>query len=802
MHLTLKATAVSGLLAIAMLGAHAQQKDSTRKTMPLAIPANGLKAYKDIVNARAATYNGFMKIHKADSRYYLEVPDSVMGREMMIINRIATAPADFRSAENSYGYAGDLVGQSMFHFEKGEGNKVFIQSKTYKERAADTSANGLARSLDRNNAQPLVQQFPVKAASDSLHCALIDITDYLSQDNGLFSFDATIKQQAGLGPVVADRSFIESVTAAAGQLDFSLIRTYNKPTSKGSSAMAPVTFRISSLMVLLPVVPMTGRLADNRTGYQETTFIDFDKNPLGVINQGYIYRWRLTPVDNSSRLSAPVQPVTWYVDSLFPAKWLPAVKAGVEAWNTAFEKAGYKQAVRVVKDPGAAKQLPYAMISFRPGNGSLQEQLITDPRSGEIIQAQLNFYLSALQELYKRYFIQAGALDKNANRPALDDVTMERLIQAWVTQQAGRLFGLKPNAGASWAHSLNDIRNNTWLKQHAFNASAMDEALINYAVQPEDKVAPENLLAKVGAADGLLISWGYSSPAPAVATVAGKVVIPDETPKTDNRNITDPRNQWGDVSNDAVKATALGIRNLKLVAPHLLEWTQEPLSTYEKSGVMYNTLIDQYKKYIRLVVNQIGGRYIDAKNSDQAGPRFSFVPLATQQAALQLVRKELLETPMWLENRQLYARTATSFDTVTKVQQEILNDLLDFTTLGKLLATRDNAAATWEPGAYLQQLSNAVFSELDTHAAISISRRELQKVYVTKLLAMLSTAERLDNDIPALLKQHAKALTAKIKLSATAYTGINKAHLADIYERLYTGLYLPVSSDKTTRPTR
>jgi hypothetical protein len=217
---------------------------------------------------------------------------------------------------------------------------------------------------------------------------------------------------------------------------------------------------------------------------------------------------------------------------------------------------------------------------------------------------------------------------------------------------------------------------------------------------------------------------------------------------------------------------------------------------------MYNTLVDQHKKYIRLLVNQIGGVYIDARNSDQPGPRFSFVPLATQQAALQLIRKELLETPMWLENRPLYAKTATSFDTVARVQQEILGDLLDLNTLGKLLVARDNAGPGWEPAAYLQQLSNAVFSELDASAAISISRRELQKAYISKLLEMLPTAERLDNDIPSILKQHAKTLAVKLKQSAAAYTGINKAHLADIYERLYIGLNFPASTDKPTRLTR
>lgn len=784
MQLSLKATAFGGLLAIAIFthgAAAAQQKDSTRK--PILLKTNGLKPYREIITANAASWHSFVSVHKADNRYLLEIPDALMGRELMTVNRITRGPADFRSKDLFYGYAGDMAGYYMFHFEKGEGNRVFIRVKTYKERAGDSSANGLAKSLLRNNAEPLVQSFAVKTTNDSLHTTVIDITDYLAQDNPLFSFDPAVKTAAGLGPVAADRSFIDSVEASAQQVTFSFVRTYNKPVSKGSATMAPVTFELSSMLICLPEVPMPARTSDRRTGFQEITYIDFDKNPLGVANKGNILRWRITAS----------QPVTFYIDSLFPAKWVPAVKAGILAWNGAFEKAGFKEAIRVVVG-GAA--VPGVQVVFKPGAAGQQDALIADPRSGEIIAAQLSFYLGTLDELYKRYLVQAGALDKAARRPSLDDATMSLLVQAWVTQQTGRLLGLRPNAGASWGNRLSDVRNNQWLSANAFNGSAMDEALINYVVQPEDKVAPASLLAKVSAADGLLISWGYSEPAPAVATVVGKVVMPDEQ--------TDARSQLGDVGNDAVKAASLGIGNLRSVAPHLLEWTRQPGVGYQKAAGLYNTLVEQYRKYLRYVENQLGGIYIDAKNSDQPGARFSFVPPATQQAALQFLSKEVLQTPLWLNDTALYAQADISFDMVTTVQKDVLNGLLDLTVLAKLLVVRDNnPTAYWEPSAYLQALSAAVFSELGTHSEITVHRRELQKVYINKLISMQAPAGRMDNDIPALLRQHIKSLLGRLKQVYPTYTGLSRTHLQDLYERLYTGFYAPASSsDKSTRVIR
>lgn len=819
MHLHLKATAYCGVLAIAMLAqyqAQGQQKDSTRKTIPLVkrdLPANGLKPYAEVITAKAVTYSSFLKIHEVDNKYFLEIPTALLGREILTVNRIAQSAAEVRTPDNPFGYAGDLIGENMFCFRKGDGNKIYIASKSYKERAADTSGNGLARSLARNNAVALIQQFPLRATNDSAHTLVIEITDYLNQDNQLFGFDPRIKTASGLGAMAADRSYVESVSAFEDNINIRFIRTYSKPVSKGSATMAPFTFQLSSSMILLPETPMNARLADKRAGFQEVTYIDFDKNPLGVIDEGNIYRWRLVPENSESyaagKLTAPLHPITIYLDPALPAKWVPYIKSGIEAWNVAFEKAGFKNAIRVLP-VGSTHYLDDAHTSavvFKPGNGDAQEHIIVDPRSGEILQVQLNFYLSTLNTLYKQYFIQAGALDKAANKPAFDDALMGRLVEAWCTQKTGRLLGLKTNAGASSANRIADIRNNAWLKANAFNGSATDEALINYAVQPEDHVDAANLLAKVGETDGWLLHWGYQLlPAPEDAVLnkwiversaAGKLLFPEESPKTGNINIIDPRNQLGDVGNDAVTASALGIANLKKIVPNILNWTRKPLTGYDQAAEIYGDLVDQYRMYVRHVTNQLGGVYTAVKYSSEPGSLFNFVPLATQKSALNFLLKEVFETPSWLADKSLYSKTTAGFDSVTKVQKEALNDIMDVRTLSKLLTVRDNApASAYAPQVLLKDLSAGIFAELNTNTPISITRRELQKFYVNKLLAQLQATDKLDNDLPVVLKLHAKQLMAKLKQSSLVYTGISKSHLTDLYERMYIGLYLPVQSKK------
>lgn len=797
-----------------------QKRDNGAAMRAAASGMNGMrsdapKPYKEVITAKAVSYRSFLTVHKIDDKYFLEVPDSILGREILVINRIGLAPADFRSPGSVIGYAGDVIGQQVFHFTKGDGNRLFIRTKSYKERAADTSGNGLARLLERNNMEPIVNNFSVKAVNDSTHSTVIEITDLLGQDNNLFGFSANAKTMTGLVAVLPDRSYLDGVKSYNDNIAFTFMRTYNRAGRALGAAQQPYTFQLRTGMILLPAVPMPARFADKRTAWQNISYIDFDNNPLGVINKEVILRWRLEPADKkaylSGELTAPANPISLYIDPAMPAKWKPYVKAGIEAWNTAFKKAGFKDAIQVIQG-SAAEGVSYldnvqrSAVVFMPGTGKNPGSMIVDPRSGEILQVQLNLYLSTLDDLYKQYFIQAAALDKAAQKPVFDDALMGRLVEAWTMQSMGKLLGLKTNAGASFGNKIADLRNNGWLTTNAFNGSATDPALVNYVVQPEDNIDVRNLLPRISATDEWMINWGYRLVPGEEAATLGKW-IRERPAQVFERYIgdapegftlvSDPRNQLGDLGNDAIQAATLGINNLKRVVPNLVKWTGEPATGNERAGELYDALLDRYVVYAKYVLNQIGGVYSNVRNSDQPGNVFSFVPAATQKRSLQFLQAQVFETPSWLADKALYSRTTQRFDSVMNVQRALLGDVMSRGVLSKLqVVVLNDPASAYTPLAYMSDLSAGIFAELKDNRVISLPRRELQKEYITRLLALTDAFAKADNDLPAVLNAHARKMLALLKEKQAAYTGINQAHITIMYERLYNGIYKNASTAK------
>jgi hypothetical protein len=775
---------------------------------------DGPKPYKEVITAKAVSYKSFLTVHKIDEKYFMEVPDAMLGREILVINRIGVAPADFRSATTPIGYAGDIIGQQVFHFAKGDGNRLFIRTKSYRERAMDSSANGLARSLERNNMEPIVNSFVVRAVNDSTHTSVIEITDLLGQDNNLFGFSATAKNVTGLQMVLSDRSFLDSVKSYQDNLAFTFMRTYNRVRGLGSQPQ-PYTFQLRTGMILLPAVPMTARFADKRTGWQDISYIDFDNNPIGVVNKEVIVRWRLEPSDKeaylSGKLTAPAQPIRMYIDPAMPAKWKPAIKAGIEAWNKAFEKAGFKNAIEVIQAPASTgvsflDNAQRSVVVFMPGDGKNPGSMVVDPRSGEILQVQLNFYLSTLDTLYKQYFIQAGALDKAANKPVFDDALMGRLVEAYAMQTMGRLLGLKANAGASFGNKIADLRSNSWLSDHAFNGSATDPVLVNYVVQPTDKVEVQNLLPRISATDEWMLNWGYRVMPGNESTSLNKWIkeFPVKTAEPyigdaplNLTLVADPRNQLGDLGNDAIQAATLGINNLKKIVPHLVEWTSEPATGNERAGDMYEALLNQYTAYTRYVLNQLGGVYTNVRNSDQPGHVFSFVPQAVQKKSLLFLHQQVFETPSWLADKNVYSRTTWRFDSVLSIQRALLGEVLSRGVLTKLqVVVLNDPAAAYTPMTFLNDLSAGIFSEVNNNQPVSLPRRELQQEYITRLIALTDAFAKADNDLPAVLGAHARKLLSLLKQKQVLYTGINQAHVSMLYERLYTGIYKNASTAK------
>ena len=318
---------------------------------------DALQPYARVITPKAKTMNGFFKVHHVEGKYYFEIPDSLFGRDVLIVNRIVKAPVDMQ--KRKVGYPGDQIGDEVIRFEKGNGDKLFVREISYIEHSSDTL--GLYQAVLNSNVQPIIATFPLKTVRKEGETSnyVIDMTDYIRRDNKLFSFASRAKNNAGIGGMVDDASYIDTLKAFPRNIEVRTVRTFQRrassPVGAGSSASSapssPLTYELNSSMMLLPKEPMKSRLYDSRVGYFAVSYKDFDENPQGVEYKAKITRWRLEPKDEdiekylNGELVEPKNPIVIYIDPATPKKWVPYLIQGVNDWQSAFEKAGFKNAI-------------------------------------------------------------------------------------------------------------------------------------------------------------------------------------------------------------------------------------------------------------------------------------------------------------------------------------------------------------------------------------------------------------------------------------------------------------------------
>ena len=787
-------------------------------------PANQPKPYHEVITAKAKTQRGFFNVHKVDDKYYFEIPDSLLHRDLLVVNRVSAAAAELRVQRT--GYAGDEIGENVIQFERGPNNKMFVKSISYPDRSIDSSENGLYHSFLNNNVQPIIAAFDIKAFSKDSAGAIIDLTDYINGDNELLFFDGQVKKMYGLANLLADRSYTESVKAFPINIEIRTTKTYNKGTS-------PATFGLNSSMVLLPKIPMQSRYFDSRVGYFNTRFVDYDVNPQGVKNQANISRWRLEPKEEDiekykrGELVEPKKPIVIYIDPTTPKKWVPYLMQGINDWQVAFEKAGFKNAIfgreAPVNDSSwRLEDARHSVLVYKPSNvANASGPCVTDPRSGEIIETHINWYHNVMDLLYKWYFIQTAAVDPRARKPSFDDSLMGQLIRFVSSHEVGHTLGLRHNFGSSSTVPVENLRNKAWVEEHGHTPSIMDYARFNYVAQPEDNISEKGLFPHIGDYDKWAIEWGYRW-IPAAhkaeeendtlnAWVVRKLASGKQYFFGGEQDHYDPRCQNEDLGDDAMKAGAYGIKNLKRIEPHLTEWTKVSAEGYDNAGDMYHELFTQYERYMGHVLKIIGGVMTTPKSVEQPGAVIEFVPEVKQRQALQFLQDQLFTTPAWLIDKNMYSLTGNGdYSAVDKVQAGILVQLLSIERLSKLDQQQlFDPANAYTPAEMLKDLYKGIFSELPAHKSIDIYRRNLQKMYVEDIIRLVGgggsggggrgmitvsagpapTADKTSDAI-SVIKAHIKSVAADIKASIlVAPDAATRMHLQDIYERLDATVY-------------